>query len=290
MIVARRLPLLVLAATLGCGDDQDDLDSGPSVADGAESTSTAVTDDAATADDDAADDGADDDAETTAGGAGGSGSSGSADATSGEDAQVACLPAHVFDALQQHLVDLRTASYVLAGEPDEDTMTGFLLAPGLPTPPAVPFLAQGPMEPCEAPVALPVVCDLGSCTLLQCMPNGWITQLWVIPPVLAGDWLYTRARVQTEWIAGETGTTFRIGTIVSTEYGAEISMSGKGAMDEDGFSVEEEFLALHEAGTVTLTYAEGVDGATGALGIGEVTVAEADATGQLQPTGECPWL
>ena len=215
MVAMRRVPFVVLAALTACGDDQDDLDSGPA-ADGA-ATSTAATDDDAVGDDDdalddAVDDAADDDGagETTSGAAEGSGSSASDGDADGEDAEVACLPAEVFDALQQHTADLRAASYLLAGEPSEDTMTGFLLAPGLPMPPAVPSMTLGDvMAACEEAIALPVVCDVGSCRLLQCTEDGWITQLWVIPPVASDGWVFTQVRVQTRWIAGETGTTFR---------------------------------------------------------------------------------
>jgi hypothetical protein len=288
----RAFPLVLLAAIAACGDDQDDLDSGPA-ADGAGSSSS-VNDDTAGDDagvDDAADDVDDDDDDegggTTAGGGGGG--SGATEETGSEDADVACLPADVFEALQQHRLDLRAAAYVLAGVPSDDMRTGFLLAPGLPMPPAVPFMTQGgPLAACDEPVALPVVCDLGSCTMVQCTADGWITRLSIIPPIGSDGWIYTQAFVRTQWIAGETGTTFRISTTGFTPSGAEISLLGSGAMDVDSFSVDEEFPALHPAGPLFFTYSEGADGVVGALRIGEVVTAEVDATGQLQPTGECP--
>jgi hypothetical protein len=193
----------------------------------------------------------------------------------------------VFDALQQHLFDLRTANYMLGGDPSETSVTGFLLVPGLPMPPAVPFMNLE-IEPCQGPLALPVVCDLGVCTLVQCTEDGWITQMSIIPPFASDEWIYEQARVRTRWTAGETGTEFRIGANGFTPFGTEISVIASGAMDVDGFAVQEEFPALHAAGTVLLVYSEGVDGVTGMLRIGEVVTAEVDASGQLQPTGECP--
>jgi len=290
--MTRRFTLLFCASITACADVGVDLDSGPPD-DAGESSAVATLDGGDDAD--AADDGgaeADDVGEATGGTTAGSGG-GSEGSDDGDDTDTpestACMPVVVFDALQQHVHDLRTASALLSGHPLEGEAAGFLLAPGLPMPPALPIASTGTM-PCTDAVTMAPLCDLGSCVQLECtgLGGGWRLNLWIDPGVQSDGWSIEHARVAVEWVDGTMTTPFRITTRALTPGRADISMTGEGEMQRDGFFVVETFPALFEPGPATVAYAWGPGGYAGSIRIGEVVVAHVDATGDLQPTGDCP--
>lgn len=116
--------------------------------------------------------------------------------------------------------------------------------------------------------------------------SGWINHVW-IEPAIAGEWSFDEVHLHLDWSGGE-GVTFDIETTSTGPGGEDMSLVGAGEMDVASMSVTETFPALHVSGDTVLEYADDVGGFSGQLRIADVVVAEVDAAGHLQPTGDCP--
>lgn len=204
---------------------------------------------------------------------------------------VACLPGEVVTALERHSLDLSATAGLLAGHPSAREVTGFLLAPALPFPPALSAAFAGPlvMECAEARFYEPW-CEVGRCSRIECTGHGagWIHHLMIDRPVSTGRWYIEQAEVRVGWEDGDAGTAFVITTAAHGPSDTDVSMIASGRMDEDELLVIATFPALHPAGAVSLELAEDAAGLRGVLAIGGLVVAELDAAARMVPTGECP--
>ena len=231
------------------------------------------------------------DAESTTGGATGSDTMASTgDSTSGGVTDE-CPSAEVLAAIDQHAHDLVATAGLLAGHPGASEANGFLLAPGLPAPPAISAVFAGPLiMPCSAPLLYDPYCEEGRCSQIECTGEGagWIMHFWLEPAFTADDWDFDDVTVDSLWVDGDPGITFDIATVSTGPDGVDMSMMGDGAMDLDGMTVTEVFANLHDAGPTTLEYTDDAVGFSGQLTIADVVVATVDAGGHLVPTGDCP--
>jgi hypothetical protein len=209
----------------------------------------------------------------------------------GDGAMGGCLPADVLAAINRHALDLVGTAALLAGHPSPTEVTGFLLAPALPAPPALSAVFAGPLVmTCAEPLVYEPYCEEGRCSQIECTGRGagWIHHLWIERPVAAQGWLFEQADVYLHWDEGETGTSFTITTTARGPAGVDASMSSAGVMDVHELSFVATFPALHPVGVTTLEYADDAAGYRGRLTIDETLAAEVDATGNLVATGECP--
>lgn len=295
MNVIRRLALPLGIAAAACSGDAEDLDSGPAVADGGSST----TDDTAHDDDAHLDVGtgglgtssSGDDGGPLEGGGGSGGSDSGGDDGGESDETMACLPAVVFMALDGHMQELRVSSDLVVGQPSAHQPIGFLLAPGMPIPPATSIrYANVPALPCDGATTYPPVCDGAHCYQVECTGNGteWMTLLWNETPIDDETWRIEHTWVLTSWNDAEPGLEFAIASDGRTHAGANASMLAHGRLIDDGFHVIEQYPMLSEIGEVWLTYVWENDVFAGTLRIGDFLVARVDETGHLRPTGVCP--
>jgi len=311
-----RRTLILLSVLLAC---ENDLDGGPGAVDGGAvsgaGTTTGVVDDDGTDDLDARlDVGGGVTGLTTEGPAGseeeggeggvGEGTEAGDDAAddAGDDAgttgepgdMVACLPVQVFAALDEHVHDLAHTADLLTGHTMATEPAGFLLAPGLPTPPAVALdFAEAVTMPCLGEATFPTVCDTGRCLAVHCTGQGgsWLTTNWIEPaiPPAPNQWSFDQVLTTVGWTEGDLVVEFSIATIAVTPEGRDASMLAYGAMNDQGeLFVAERYPALSEVGPLELVYSEDDGQFVGTLRVGEVTVAEFDGQGHLAPTGECP--
>ncbi len=207
-----------------------------------------------------------------------------------EDA-AACLPTEVVTALERHALDLAATAELLAGHPGPHQVTGFVLAPALPFPPALSAAFAGPLAtPCAEARAHEPQCGQGRCARIECTGRGasWVHHLWIDHPVATSRWYVQEVDVRVAWEDGADGTAFAITTKARGPAGIDVSMLSAGTMDAGGMSVLARFPALHPAGETTLDYADDASGYHGQLSIGELVVAEVDASARLVPTGDCP--
>jgi hypothetical protein len=301
MIMTRRFTLLFSCLLAACGGDNG---GGVLVSGGAGGTGTS-------GDDDAADDldglrldvgvtslattGDEGGSEGQSGGAGSESEGGGEDDESGGIGQpvdtTACMPTIVFDALDEHMHELERSAVLMTNQPSANQPTGFLLAPGLPLPPATQVrYANVPDLPCDGALMYPPICDGGHCYQVECTGEGtaWMTLLWNQAPVFAGSWEFQQVFVLSAWNDLEPGLEFAIATSAQGPEGVNPSMLATGRLIDNGFYVVEQFLHLHEHGEVQLAYVweNGVYG--GSMKIGAFTVAVVDEEGHLQPTGTCP--
>lgn len=204
---------------------------------------------------------------------------------------VACLPAEVVTALERHALDLAAAAELLEGHASSTEVPGFLLAPALPHPPALTATFMGPlaMECAEGRVYGPS-CAQGRCARVECTGRGagWVSHLWIDRPVSSPRWYFKEVDVLVAWEDGEPATAFGITTSARGPGGVDVSMLATGTMDERGMTLAAKLPALHPAGPTTLEYVDDASGHHGQLSIGELVVAEVDATAHLVPTGDCP--
>jgi hypothetical protein len=215
-------------------------------------------------------------------------SSGGASTSTG--AAESCLPDEIFDAIDQHAHDLVATAALLATHPSEAEVTSFLLAPGLPDPPALAAQFAGPLiMTCSDPLLYDEFCEMGRCSQIECTGEGssWISHVWLEPAIVDEPWSFEEVHIHLHW-SGGTGTTFDIETMATAPGGEDVSLVGTGVMDLDSMSVTETFAALHPAGDTVLEYADDAGGYSGQLTIADVVVAEVDAAGHLEPTGDCP--
>lgn len=215
-------------------------------------------------------------------------SSTAADSSTG-DLDDGCLPPEIFAAIDQHAHDLAATADLLATHPSQNEVTGFLLAPGLPEPPALAASFAGPLVmTCSDPLLYDEFCEEGRCAQIECTGEGagWINHVWV-EPAIVGDWSFDEVHIHVRW-SGGTGASFDIVTTSTAPGGEDVSLMGDGTMDIDGMSVVETLALVHPAGPTVLEYADDAGGFTGQLTIADVVVAEVDAAGHLVPTGTCP--
>lgn len=208
--------------------------------------------------------------------------------------QVACLPVYVFAALDEHMHELAHTADLFTGHTMATEPAGFILAPGLPTPPAIAIdFADAVTMPCFAEASFPTVCDTGRCLAVHCTGDGasWMTTNWIEPaiPPVTDHWSFDQALVTVAWTEGDLGVEFSIATIAATPDGHDASMLAYGAMNHDGeLFVAERFPDLHDDGLVELVYVEDDGQYAGMMRIADVVVADVDSQGHLAPTGECP--
>lgn len=202
-----------------------------------------------------------------------------------------CLAPEIFAVLDQHAHDLAATAGLLATHPSADEVTGFMLAPALPAPPALAGSFAGPLiMTCSDPFLYDEYCEEGRCSQLECTGEGsaWINHLWIEPAVMNDPWSFEEVHIHLRW-SGGSGTAIDIETISSGPDGVDMSMTAVGEMDVNGMSITETFPALHPAGATELQYADGPGGYAGQLTIADVVVAEVDADdGHLEWTGDCP--
>lgn len=288
---------ILLSAALACGDDgaaatntDGDASSGPSTSAAQDSSSTSGDPTVTTGMSTSAADSSTSDASTSSGTGTSAADSGSGESSSSTGGQGdGCLPADVFAAIDQHAHDLVSTADLLATHPSEAEVTGFMLAPGLPEPPALAASFAGPLVmTCSQPLLYDEFCEEGRCMQIECTGegSGWINHVWV-EPAIAGEWSFDEVHLHLHW-SGGSGVTFDIETTSTGPGGEDMSLVGTGEMDVANMSVIETFPALHVAGDTVLEYADDVGGFSGQLTIADVVVAEVDAAGHLEPTGDCP--
>jgi len=299
MNMTRRFTILISCVLAACGDDNDG--SQVSGASGAAETGTTGDEASDDLDDLRLDVGGglpgltttgDGDAETGGQSGGvGSESDGGEEESGGEPVDTtACMPTRVFVAIEEHMRELAHTAELMTNQPSANQPMGFLLAPGLPMPPATPVrYANVPGLPCAGEVMYEPVCDGGHCYQVECTgeDTDWMTLAWNQSPVI-GSWEYQHVWVLTAWNEVEPGLEFGIATQALAPGGANGSMLAKGRLIDHGFYVVEQFTELHDHGVVQLAYVWENDVFGGSLKIGEFTVAEVNDTGNLRPTGVCP--
>jgi hypothetical protein len=286
-----------MLALAGCGDDGADAaegtgteggttaDTSTSLGTSTSSSSggtTASTDEPATT---SSSDGSGSDSTSSSSSSSSSGSDGSS--STGEGLE--CLPPMILAAIDQHAHDLAATASLLATHPSTNEVTGFLLAPGLPDPPALPASFAGLFMPCSDPTMFTEYCEMGRCSQIECTGEGsaWIHHLWLEMPLSEDPWAFDEVDVWLHWSGGD-GVNFDIETSQMGPGGVDVSLVGAGEMGVDSMSVSETFDSLHDAGDAVLEYAEDPAGYSGQLTIAGVVVAEVDAGGHLVPTGDCP--
>ena len=204
----------------------------------------------------------------------------------------ACLPGDVFTAVEEHVLDLTATADRLAGRVSATEVAGFLLAPGLPAPPAIPAERRSLVTPCaQASIGAPR-CESAVCSQSMCTGAGagWIQHSWLEQPTEADGWSFESVDVYVEWDEGEASSSFGIIELATSPSGHDTSMLAAGTMGSDGrLEVAAVLPILHPAAPTVLEYRHGTSGARGRLSIGEVVVAKASrTTGRLRPTGDCP--
>lgn len=203
----------------------------------------------------------------------------------------ACVPTDVFAAIDRHALDLVSTAGALAGHASQAEATGFMLAPALPTPPALAASFAGPLVmTCSEPLVYDAFCEEGRCTQLECTGRGagWRNHVWLEEPVRSKDWSIESVDISLVWEEGATGTSFTIETQAIAPHGSDASMTAEGTMDVEGLRVVERFPRVQPYGITVLDYAVGDTGFRGGLAIDGVVTAEVDDSGSLVPTGECP--
>lgn len=226
------------------------------------------------------------------GATGGSGDGGAGALGGGGGGPTGCVDPVVLATLQEHLDSLVATAQVMAAHPGPFEATGFLLAPGLPSPPAVSNVFAGPLiTECATPMSYDPFCEAeGRCSQIECTGRGagWIMHHWVEPaPFTSGRWSFEEVRADTHWDDGASGVTFEL-EVAATGQGKDWSMTGTGQMDLELMEVSEQYPGLFEAGEAEVTLSSSPEATTGAVVIEGVTVAATDAQGQLQATGDCP--
>jgi hypothetical protein len=219
---------------------------------------------------------------TTGGGTGGSGGTGGASE---------CAPPDVLSVLQEYLDDLHLSADLLATHPSAVEAVGFFHAPGLPQPPANGASFYSLFMVCSGPVLYDPYCDQGLCSQLECTSNdaSWANHLSIdSPPQTHGDFTYLNATIDIAWMDGATGIAFGTMTESTGANATNWSLSGTGTMDTMGVTLQADFPALFPRGSATLTYEGGMNAFSGGIVIGEVLIAEVDASGKLVATGFCP--
>lgn len=209
----------------------------------------------------------------------------------GDEGRTACLPTDVFTAIDRHVLDLASAAGALAGHASEAEVTGFLLAPGLPAPPALFASFAGPLVmTCSEPLVYESFCEEGRCSQIECTGRGagWRNHLWIEDPVQSEGWAIEEVDVSIIWEDGATDTWFSIATTAIGPEETDMTMSAAGVMDIDELVFSEQFPGLHPAGVTRLAYTDDATGHRGQLSIDDVVVAEVDVAGGLTPTGDCP--
>lgn len=227
----------------------------------------------------------------------GGGDTSTAGSSSGDDGSSStggtgdgCLPPEILAALDQHAHDLDATAGLLATHPSANEVTGFMLAPALPAPPALAASFAGPLVMiCSAPLVYDEFCEEGRCQQIECTGEGagWINHVWIEPAFDDDPWTFEEVHLHLRW-SGGTGTLFDITTTAAGPGGVDMSLTGEGVMDVDSMSVRETFPALHPAGLTVLEYADDAGGFSGQLTIADVVVAQVDVVGHLEPTGDCP--
>jgi hypothetical protein len=200
----------------------------------------------------------------------------------GDQDLTACLPDDVLAAIDRH---------ALAGHPSEAEATGFMLAPGLPAPPALSASFAGPLVmTCSEALVYDLYCEAGRCSQLECTGRGagWRNHLWLEEPVASGGWSFEAVDVSIVWEDGASGTSFTIETEATSPDGRDASMTAEGFMGVDALTVIERFPELHPRGATVLEYTDDSAGFYGLLAIDDAVVAGVDATGHLVATGDCP--
>jgi hypothetical protein len=203
----------------------------------------------------------------------------------------ACLPPEVVTALEHHAIDLSATAGLLAGHPSENEVTGFLLAPALPFPPALSAAFAGPLVmPCSEPRSYAPFCEEGRCSRIECtgIGAGWRNHVALDRPVSTGRWFYESAAVVIEWQEGVDAIGFDIITEAMGPAGVDVSMIAAGRMDADELRLLATFPALHGAGATTFELVDDAAGYRGQLSIADVVVAAVDRSARLRPTGDCP--
>ena len=301
----RNVVVASVFALSACGDDSG-VSDGSSTGDGTGSTSSPTTVGATTSGAQTSD------ATSSTGGAGSSsggadstgadstgGSATGSDSGSGTDAgdsgtsggmAAACPAADVLAAIDQHAHDLVTTAGLLAGHPSASEATGFLLAPALPSPPAISSIFAGPLiMPCSTPLTYDAYCADGACSQIECTGDGagWIMHFWLPAPLVSGGWTFDEVTVDVAWADGAPGVTFDIGAVSTAPNGEDMTMVGSGAMDQAGMTVTEVWANLDPAGPTTLEYTDGA-AFSGDLTIDTTVAATVDPAGHLVPTGDCP--
>jgi hypothetical protein len=215
-------------------------------------------------------------------------SSGDESSTTG-DLGDGCLPPEVFAAIDQHAHDLAITASLLADHPSTNEVTGFLLAPGLSDPPALPSQFASLFMPCSDVVLYEPYCESGRCSQIECTGEGsaWINHMWIEPAIDGDPWSFEEVHLHQSW-SGGTGIGFDITTISTGPDGTDMSLTGSGEMDVSSMYFTETFPALHPAGLSVFEYAEDAIGYSGQLTIVDTVVAEVDDLGHLVSTGECP--
>jgi hypothetical protein len=233
---------------------------------------------------------------TGASGTGGDGhhaGSGGADGEGGQGGgPLACLTTEMLQVIEDHIDEIVASAQLNAGHPGELEATGFLLAPGLPSPPAVSNLFAGPLvQGCSTAMMYDPYCDQGNCSRIECTGDGagWIMHVYLdSPPFTKGDWTFTDARVDESWADGATGVTFTLETKATGPGGVDWSVQGAGEMDLASLVLEETFPKVFPEGPAVLTLDSTPDATTGTIVVEGVTVAETNAQGHFVVTGACP--
>lgn len=297
----RRTSICIAIIACACGDDgatndDDDTTGADDSASGSPTSATLTSTTATTTVSTTTDaDTTTTDVDTSTSDTGSTSESSGSESSSGEDtttggALEGCLPAEVFTALDQHMHDMDATAGLLAGHPSQGEVTGFLLAPGLPTPPAYPATFAGLFMPCMEPVLYDPYCESGGCSQIECTGSGagWIEHVYLDEAFEDGDWTFAEVHIHLRWNDGATGTFIDLTTVSAGPDGIDMSMTADGLMDAEDFTVLETFPNMHEAGETALEYTHDDMGYSGTLTIAGVVAAEVDAAGHLVETGDCP--
>jgi hypothetical protein len=221
---------------------------------------------------------------------GGNAGAGAQDGGGGSGGGAACLPPDILSVLDEHLGNMFASGSLLATHASAAEATAFFHAPGLAEPPGFTAIYASLFMQCGDPTLFDPYCEEDHCTRIECTGEGagWVEHAYLdSPPFESGGFTFSAATVDNAWADGATGTTFTIAATATGPGGTDWSMTGSGALELSGVTLEEVFPNLFSQGAATLSYDSNAT-PKGGLELAGVLIAEIGSDDHLVATGNCP--